>query len=100
MGPAPGEDFGTLLNRYRERRGMSLAELAQALQDLGYPREDVHQGALLLAIMNHQGHRWRNRPAIINGIAEVLELTSEKSSALMRAYLYRPPDQPHRRQRR
>ncbi len=91
MSPAPEEHFGALLNRYLERKGMNLKDLAQALQALGYPREDVHQGMLLLAITNHQGHRWRDKPAIIDGIAEVLELTSEESSALMSAYIYRPP---------
>jgi hypothetical protein len=72
--PAPEEDFGTHLNRYLERKGMELEDLAQALQAIGYPRESVHPGRMMNAMADREGYRWRNRPAILEGIAEVLGL--------------------------
>src|SRR5215210_7083851 len=96
MWPASEKDFGALLTRYLNRKGMTLEELAQALQALGYSREAVHPGCMIAAMTDREGHRWRNNPNVVNGIAEVLELTSEESFELMNAYLYRPPESPRR----
>lgn len=95
--PEPPEDFGTLLTRYRKRKGMDLEDLAQALEALGYSREAVHPGRMELAMTDH---RWRKQPAILKGVGEVLELDSDEISRLTGAYLYEPPDRPPQRRRR
>lgn len=95
--PEPAEDFGTLLTRYRERKGMDLEDLAQALEALGYSGESVHPGKMMNAMTDH---RWRNQPQILKGITEVLELSREETFELTNAYLYRPPALPQQRRRR
>ena len=96
----PAEDFGTQLNRYLERKEMGLEHLAQALQALGYPRELVHPEAMISAITDREGHRWRNRPWVLRGIVQVLELDRKEEFHLTNAYLYRPPDWFRRKGRR
>jgi hypothetical protein len=99
MWPKPEEGFGTLLNRHMKRKGMDSEQLAQELQALGYPREMVHPGRMMLATSDSDAHRWRNTPQILKGIEQVLDLDSEEISELTNAYLYHPPDPPRGRRR-
>lgn len=96
----PEEDFGTQLSRYLERKEMGLEHLAQVLQALGYPQEIVHPEVMLNAITDREGHHWRNRPWILRGIVQVLELDRKEEFHLTNAYLYRPPDRFLRERRR